>query len=64
MPLLIRTLGVKTYTGKAATTEEFKAMIEKHMTRDTDMAGDQKMDWSFDEYVYGTALRLEKIGLR
>jgi len=52
---------VKTYTGKAATTEEFKAMIEKHMTREMDMAGDQKMDWFFDEYVYGIALPLEKL---
>jgi hypothetical protein len=26
-----------------------------------DMAGDQKMDWFFDEYVYGTALPLEKL---
>jgi hypothetical protein len=47
---------VKTYSGKAATTEDFKAMVEKHMTRDMDAEGNQKMDWFFNEYVYGTQL--------
>ena len=47
---------VKTYSGKAATTEDFKAMIEKHMTREMDLEGNQKMDWFFNEYVYGTQL--------
>jgi hypothetical protein len=47
---------VKTYAGKAATTEDFKAMIEKHMTPDMDLDGNHRMDWFFNEYVYGTAL--------
>ena len=47
---------VKTYTGKAATTEDFKAMVEKHMTGDMDLDGNHRMDWFFNEYVYGTAL--------
>jgi aminopeptidase N len=47
---------VKTYTGRAATTEDFKAMVEKHMTREMDIEKNQKLDWFFDEYVYGTAL--------
>ncbi len=47
---------VKTYSGRSATTEDFKAMIEKHMTREMDMEGDHKMDWFFNEYVYGTQL--------
>jgi peptidase M1-like protein len=47
---------VKTYGGKAATTEDFKSIVEKHMTPDMNAAGDHKMDWFFDEYVYGTAL--------
>ena len=47
---------VKTYSGKAATTEDFKAVVEKHMTRDMDMDGNHRMDWFFNEYVYGTAL--------
>ncbi len=47
---------VKTYANKAASTEDFKAVVEKHMTRDMDVMGNHKMDWFFDEYVYGTAL--------
>jgi hypothetical protein len=47
---------VKTYAGSAATTEDFQAMIEKHMTPDMDLTGNHKMDWFFNEYVYGTEL--------
>jgi hypothetical protein len=47
---------VKTYGGKSATTEDFKSMVEKHMTPEMKQAGGGKMDWFFDEYVYGTAL--------
>ncbi len=47
---------VKTYTGRAATTEDFKAMVEKHITPDMNLTGNGKMDWFFNEYVYGTAL--------
>jgi len=52
---------VKTYSGKAATTEDFKAMVEKHMTPEMDMDGNHRMDWFFNEYVYGTALPAYKI---
>ena len=45
------------YSGRAATTEDFKAILEKHMTSDMkSISPDGKMDWFFDEYVYGTAL--------
>jgi hypothetical protein len=47
---------VKTYSGKAATTEDFKAMIEKHMSAEMDLEGNHRMDWFFNEYVYGTQL--------
>ena len=47
---------VNTYRGKAATTEDFKAIVEKHMTQEMDMEGNHKMDWFFNEYVYGTQL--------
>ncbi len=43
-----------TYANRPATTEDFKAMLEKHMTQEMDLAGNHKMDWFFDEYVYGT----------
>ncbi len=52
---------VKTYSGKSATTEEFKAMMEKHMTREMDLDGNHRLDWFFDEYVYGTAIPNYKI---
>jgi hypothetical protein len=51
----------KTYNGRAATTENFKSMVEKHMTVDMQRIGDGKMDWFFDEYVYGTALPSYKL---
>ena len=47
---------VKTYTGKAATTEDFKAIVEKHMSPEMDLEGNHRMDWFFNEYVYGTQL--------
>ena len=47
---------VKTYGNRVATTEDFKAMVEKHMTPGMDATRDGKMDWFFNEYVYGTAL--------
>jgi hypothetical protein len=45
---------VKTYTNKIASTEDFKAVLEKYMTPEMDLGGNHKMDWFFDEYVYGT----------
>jgi hypothetical protein len=47
---------VSTYQLKAATTEEFKAMVEKHMSPAMNLDGNGTMDWFFNEYVYGTAL--------
>jgi len=45
-----------TYAARTATTEDFKEMVEKHMTPDMKFIGEGSMDWFFDEYVYGTAL--------
>jgi Peptidase family M1 domain len=45
-----------TYRLRAATTEDFKAIVEKHMTPQMDLDHSQRMDWFFNEYVYGTAL--------
>jgi hypothetical protein len=52
---------VKTYANKPTTTEEFKAAIEKHMTNEMDLDGNHRMDWFFNEYVYGTALPSYKL---
>lgn len=43
----------KTFDGKAASTEDFKAIVEKHMSRSMDVDGNHKMDWFFNQYVYG-----------
>ena len=47
---------VKENTGKAATTEDLKASFERTMPRSLDVRGDGKLDWFFNEYVYGTEL--------
>jgi hypothetical protein len=44
----------RTYTNRVASTEDFKAMLEKHMTPEMDIAGNHTMNWFYDEYVYGT----------
>jgi hypothetical protein len=52
---------VKTYAGSNATTEDFRAAVEKHLTPEMQRIGGGKMDWFFDEYVYGTALPSYKL---
>jgi hypothetical protein len=47
---------LNTYRLKAATTEDFKAIVEKHMSQQMDLDGNHRMDWFFNQYVYGTAL--------
>ena len=39
---------VETYRGKNATTEDFKAIVEKHVG--------ENMDWFFDQWVYGVEI--------
>jgi hypothetical protein len=45
---------VESHREKAATTESFKAIAEKHMTKLMDMGKNGRLDWFFDEWVYGT----------
>jgi Peptidase family M1 domain len=47
---------VSTYRLQPATTEDFKAIVEKHMSPAMDIMSNHRMDWFFDEYVYGTDL--------
>jgi hypothetical protein len=47
---------VADYAGKAATTEDWKTSMEKTMPKNLDLAGNGKLDWFFNEYVYGTEL--------
>jgi aminopeptidase N len=47
---------VQQYSGKAASTEDFKHSLEKTLPEWADATGDGKLDWFFNEYVYGTEL--------
>ena len=47
---------VQSHLLQAATTEDFKAMVEKHMSPQMDLDGNHRMDWFFNQYVYGTDL--------
>jgi Peptidase family M1 domain len=44
----------RTYANRQASTEDFKAMVEKYMTPEMDIDKNHTMDWFFSEYVYGT----------
>jgi len=44
----------KTYANRIASTEDFKAVVEKYMNPDMDLFGNHKMDWFFNQFVYGT----------
>jgi Peptidase family M1 domain len=46
----------RSFENQAASTEDFKAIVEKHMTKNMDLDGNKKMDWFFNEYVYGTGM--------
>jgi hypothetical protein len=45
---------VKTNFNRDVSTEDFKAAVEKHMTREMDLDHNGRMDWFFSEWVYGT----------
>ena len=45
---------VDAHRDRPASTESFKAIAEKHMTKMMDMERNGKLDWFFDEWVYGT----------
>jgi hypothetical protein len=47
---------VKTFYNKDVSTEDFKAVVEKHMTDEMDLDGNHRMDWFFDQWVYGTEI--------
>ena len=45
---------VESHRERPATTESFKAIVEKHMSKLMNLYGNGRMDWFFDEWVYGT----------
>jgi Carboxypeptidase regulatory-like domain/Peptidase family M1 domain len=44
----------ETYRLKPASTEAFKAIAERHMTKIMNLQGNGRLDWFFNEWVYGT----------
>ncbi len=46
----------ETYKNKAASTADFKAIVDKHMVPQMDLDGNHRMDWFFNQYVYGTGV--------
>lgn len=47
---------VKDFAGRNATTADFQAAVQRHMTGSLNATGDGKIDWFFNEWVYGTAI--------
>jgi hypothetical protein len=45
---------VESHRERAASTESFKAIAEKHITKLMDFGRNGRLDWFFDEWVYGT----------
>ncbi len=45
---------VKTHFNQNASTESFKQIVEKHMQPAWDLDGNGRMDWFFNQWVYGT----------
>jgi hypothetical protein len=45
---------VDAHRDHSATTESFKAIAEKHMSKLMDIGRNGRLDWFFDEWVYGT----------
>jgi hypothetical protein len=43
-----------TYGGKSATTADFQRIVERHMVKNLNATGDGRMDWFFNQWVYGT----------
>jgi hypothetical protein len=45
---------IKENYNKDVSTEDFKRAVERHMTKEMDLQENGRMDWFFDEWVYGT----------
>ncbi len=45
---------IQSHYNKDVSTEDLKQIVEKHMTKSMDLDGNGRMDWFFDEWVYGT----------
>jgi hypothetical protein len=45
---------VKTWSGKNPSTADFQAVAERHITKDSDLTGDGRLGYFFNQWVYGT----------
>src|SRR5208283_4706795 len=45
---------MQSHRDSPASTESFKAIAEKHMTKQMNLQGNGRLDWFFNEWVYGT----------
>ena len=52
---------VQTHFNKDVSTEDFKAIVEKHMTPEMNLDNNGKMDWFFNQWVYGTQVPAYKL---
>lgn len=52
---------VKTHFNQDVSTEDFKKIVEKHITPKMDVDKNGKMDWFFDQWVYGTEVPAYKL---
>ena len=52
---------VQTNFNHDVSTEDFKRVVEKHMSPDMDLDGNQRLDWFFNEWVYGTEIPSYKL---
>ncbi|MBC8029254.1 MAG: carboxypeptidase regulatory-like domain-containing protein [Pyrinomonadaceae bacterium] len=47
---------IKSHYNQDVSTEDLKRIVEKHMTPEMDLGRNQRMDWFFDQWVYGTEM--------
>jgi hypothetical protein len=47
---------IATYRGQQVSTEDFIRHAEKYMPRDSDLDHNHRLDWFFNEWVYGTGI--------
>jgi hypothetical protein len=47
---------IKSHYNQDVSTEDFKKIVEKHMPKGLDLDGNRRMDWFFNEWVYGTEI--------
>ena len=45
---------MESHQNQSASTESFKAIAEKHLPKEIDLQKNGRLDWFFNEWVYGT----------